>query len=138
MHLKDLKLKSPADLVAMAEALGIEGASTLRKQELMFSILKVQAENGDEIMGMGTIEVLPDGFGFLRSPEANYLAGPDDIYISPTQIRRFGLRSGDTIHGAVRGPREGERYFALQRVEKISLMKIKPRLNNSGNSVIVT
>ena len=116
MHLKDLKQKSPADLVAMAEELGIEGASTLRKQELMFSILKVQAENGQEIMGMGTIEVLPDGFGFLRSPEANYLAGPDDIYVSPNQVRKFGLRTGDTVEGEIRGPKDGERYFALTRL----------------------
>ena len=115
MHLKDLKQKSPAELVAMAEELGIEGASTLRKQELMFSILKVQAENGEEIMGMGTIEVLPDGFGFLRSPEANYLAGPDDIYVSPNQVRKFGLRTGDTVEGEIRGPKDGERYFALTR-----------------------
>jgi transcription termination factor Rho len=85
MHLKDLKKKTPADLVSMAEELGVEGASTLRKQDLLFAILKVQAENGDQIMGLGTIEVLQDGFGFLRSPEANYLAGPDDIYVSPTR-----------------------------------------------------
>ncbi len=120
MHLKDLKLKSPADLVAMAEALGIEGASTLRKQELMFSILKVQAENGDEIMGMGTIEVLPDGFGFLRSPEANYLAGPDDIYVAPNQVRKFGLRTGDTVEGEIRAPKDGERYFALTRLSQVN------------------
>ena len=86
MHLKDLKKKSPADLVSMAEELGVEGASTMRKQDLMFAILKVEAENGEQIMGEGTIEVLPDGFGFLRSPEANYLAGPDDIYVSPNQV----------------------------------------------------
>jgi len=120
MHLKDLKQKSPADLVAMAEGLGIEGASTLRKQELMFSILKVQAENGQEIMGQGTIEVLPDGFGFLRSPEANYLAGPDDIYISPNQVRKFGLRTGDTVEGEIRGPKDGERYFALVRLISVN------------------
>src|SRR4028119_381704 len=120
MHLKDLKQKSPADLVAMAEELGIEGASTLRKQELMFSILKVQAENGEEIMGMGTIEVLPDGFGFLRSPEANYLAGPDDIYVAPNQVRKFGLRTGDTVEGEIRGPKDGERYFSLVRVTQIN------------------
>ncbi|MDB5669679.1 MAG: rho [Alphaproteobacteria bacterium] len=120
MHLKDLKQKSPADLVAMAEELGIEGASTLRKQELMFSILKVQAENGEEIMGMGTIEVLPDGFGFLRSPEANYLAGPDDIYVSPNQVRKFGLRTGDTVEGEIRGPKDGERYFALTRLALVN------------------
>jgi transcription termination factor Rho len=120
MHLKDLKQKSPAELVAMAEELGIEGASTLRKQELMFSILKVQAENGEEIMGMGTIEVLPDGFGFLRSPEANYLAGPDDIYVAPNQVRKFGLRTGDTVEGEIRGPKDGERYFALTRLAKVN------------------
>jgi transcription termination factor Rho len=120
MHLKDLKKQSPADLVAMAEQLGIEGASTLRKQELMFSILKVQAENGEEIMGMGTIEVLPDGFGFLRSPEANYLAGPDDIYVAPNQVRKFGLRTGDTVEGEIRGPRDGERYFALTRLSLVN------------------
>jgi transcription termination factor Rho len=120
MHLKDLKLKPPAELVAMAEEIGVESASTLRKQELMFSILKVQAENGQEIMGMGTIEVLPDGFGFLRSPEANYLAGPDDIYVSPNQVRKFGLRTGDTVEGEIRGPKEGERYFSLVKVSQIN------------------
>jgi transcription termination factor Rho len=120
MHLKDLKQKTPADLVAMAEELGVESASTLRKQELMFSILKVQAENGQEIMGMGTIEVLPDGFGFLRSPDANYLAGPDDIYVSPNQVRKFGLRTGDTVEGEIRGPKDGERYFALVRLTSVN------------------
>jgi len=120
MHLKDLKKTVPADLVTMAEELGVEGASTLRKQDLMFAILKAEAENGAQIMGEGTIEVLPDGFGFLRSPDANYLPGPDDVYVSPSQIRRFGLRSGDTVHGAVRGPREGERYFALLKVDTIN------------------
>src|ERR671914_432693 len=120
MHLKDLKQKTPADLVALAEEFGVEGASTLRKQELMFSILKVQAENGEEIMGMGTIEVLPDGFGFLRSPEANYLAGPDDIYVSPNQVRKFGLRTGDTVEGEIRGPKDGERYFALVRLAQVN------------------
>ena len=97
MHLKDLKKNTPAELVSMAEEAGIEGASTMRKQDLMFSILKVRAEAGAEIMGMGTIEVLNDGFGFLRSPEANYLAGPDDIYVAPNLVRRFGLRTGDTF-----------------------------------------
>jgi len=120
MHLKELKKKTPADLVAMAEEMGVEGASTMRKQDLMFSILKVQAENGVEIMGSGTIEVLNDGFGFLRSPEANYLAGPDDIYVAPSVVRRFGLRTGDTVEGEIRGPKEGERYFALTRVITIN------------------
>ncbi len=120
MHLKELKKKSPAELVAMAEEMGVEGASTMRKQDLMFSILKVQAENGVEIMGSGTIEVLNDGFGFLRSPEANYLAGPDDIYVAPSVVRRFGLRTGDTVEGEIRGPKEGERYFALTRITTIN------------------
>ena len=120
MHLKDLKKNTPAELVAMAEEMGVEGASTMRKQDLMFSILKVQAENGVEIKGGGTIEVLNDGFGFLRSPEANYLAGPDDIYVAPSIVRRFGLRTGDTVEGEIRGPKEGERYFALTRVSTIN------------------
>jgi transcription termination factor Rho len=120
MHLKDLKQKPPAELVAQAEEMGIEGASTLRKQDLMFAILKVRAESGAEIHGMGTIEVLNDGFGFLRSPEANYLAGPDDIYVTPQIVRRFGLRTGDTVEGEIRAPKDGERYFALTKVEKIN------------------
>ena len=120
MHLKDLKQKTPAELVAQAEDMGIEGASTMRKQDLMFSILKVRAESGAEINGMGTIEVLNDGFGFLRSPEANYLAGPDDIYVAPNVVRRFGLRTGDTIEGEIRGPKDGERYFALTKVTQIN------------------
>ena len=120
MHLNDLKQKTPAELVAMAEELGIEGASTLRKQELMFSILKVRADQGGEIMGMGTIEVLQDGFGFLRSADSNYLAGPDDIYVSPNQVRKFGLRTGDTVEGEIRGPKEGERYFSLVRVSQVN------------------
>src|SRR4029079_10319955 len=120
MHLKDLKKNTPAELVATAEEMGVEGASTMRKQDLMFSILKIQAENGVEIMGSGTIEVLNDGFGFLRSAEANYLAGPDDIYVSPQQIRRFGLRTGDTVEGEIRSPKDGERYFALTRLNTIN------------------
>ena len=120
MHLKELKKKTPADLVSMAEEIGVEGASTLRKQDLLFAILKVQAENGDQIMGEGTIEVLPDGFGFLRSPQANYLAGPDDIYVSPNQVRKHGLRTGDTVEGEIRGPKDGERYFALTRLTQVN------------------
>ncbi len=120
MHLKDLKQKTPAELVAMAEELGVEGASTLRKQDIMFSILKERAESGAEIMGMGTIEVLNDGFGFLRSPEANYLAGPDDIYVAPNVVRKFGLRTGDTVEGEIRSPKDGERYFALTKVTQIN------------------
>ena len=120
MHLKDLKKTVPADLVTMAEELGVEGASTLRKQDLMFAILKAEAENGAQIMGEGTIEVLPDGFGFLRSPEANFLAGPDDIYVSPNQVRRFGLRTGDTVEGEIRAPKDGERYFALTKLLSVN------------------
>ncbi|MDP9085484.1 MAG: transcription termination factor Rho, partial [Pseudomonadota bacterium] len=120
MHLKDLKNKKPAELVSMAEELGVEGASTLRKQDLMFAILKVQAEEGEMIMGEGTIEVLPDGFGFLRSPQSNYLAGPDDIYVSPNQVRKFGLRTGDTVEGEIRGPKDGERYFALVKPSQVN------------------
>ncbi|HKX79424.1 MAG TPA: transcription termination factor Rho [Novosphingobium sp.] len=120
MHLKELKQKKPAELVEMAEELGVEGASTLRRQDLMFAILKEVAEDGEEIMGLGTIEVLTDGFGFLRSPEANYLAGPDDIYVSPNQVRKWGLRTGDTVEGEVRAPRDGERYFALTKLTKVN------------------
>jgi len=120
MHLHDLKRKTPAELVAMAEELGVENASTLRKQDILFSILKMTSDNGTTIMGTGTIEVLPDGFGFLRSPESNYLAGPDDIYVSPSQVRKFGVRTGDTIEGEIRGPKDGERYFALTRLIAIN------------------
>ena len=116
MHLKDLKKKKPAELVEMAEELGLEGASTMRRQDIMFGILKEVAEDGEQIMGEGTIEVLQDGFGFLRSPQANYLAGPDDIYVSPNQVRKFGLRTGDTVEGEIRAPKDGERYFALTKL----------------------
>jgi len=116
MHLKELKKKTPADLVEMAEELGVEGASTMRRQDIMFAILKEVADDGEQIMGEGTIEVLSDGFGFLRSPQANYLAGPDDIYVSPNQVRKFGLRTGDTVEGEIRAPKDGERYFALTKL----------------------
>ncbi|MEE4348969.1 MAG: transcription termination factor Rho [Pacificimonas sp.] len=120
MHLQDLKDKTPAELVAMAEERGVENASTLRKQDLFFGILKAEADEGTEVMGAGTLEVLSDGFGFLRSPEANYLAGPDDIYVAPNQVRRFSLRTGDTVDGEIRAPKDGERYFALTKVTKIN------------------
>lgn len=120
MQLAELKAKSPADLLAYAESLNIENASSLRKQELMFTILKTLADNDQAIYGDGTLEILSDGFGFLRSPEANYLPGPDDIYISPSQVRRFGLRTGDTVEGQIRAPRDGERYFALLKVNAIN------------------
>ncbi len=120
MHLNDLKKKTPAELVAMAEVLGVENASTLRKQDILFAILKTEADNGTTITGAGTIEVLNDGFGFLRSPESNYLAGPDDIYVSPNQVRKFGVRTGDTLEGEVRAPKDGERYFALTKLTAIN------------------
>ena len=118
--LQELNEKTPEDLVAFAEGLDIENAGNLRKQDLLFAILKTLADEEVEIIASGVLEILPDGFGFLRSPDANYLPGPDDVYVSPSQIRRFGLRSGDTVHGAVRGPREGERYFALLKVDTIN------------------
>jgi transcription termination factor Rho len=120
MHLKELKKKTSAELVEMAEELGVEGASTLLRQDLMFAILKEVAEDGEEIMGVGTIEVLTDGFGFLRSPESNYLAGPDDIYVSPNQVRKWGLRTGDTVEGEVRAPKDGERYFAMNKLTMVN------------------
>jgi transcription termination factor Rho len=120
IKLSELKLKSAADLVVLAESLQVENASALRKQELMFAILKTYAARGVEIIGEGVVEVLQDGFGFLRSAEANYLAGPDDIYVSPSQIRKFALRTGDTVEGHIRGPKDGERYFALVKVNSIN------------------
>ncbi len=120
MNLQELKAKSPADLLAFAEELEIENASTLRKQDMMFAILKHLADNDQPIYGGGVLEILQDGFGFLRSPESNYLAGPDDIYVSPSQVRRFGLRTGDTVEGQIRSPKDGERYFALLKVSQIN------------------
>ena len=120
MHLQELKSKTAAELLAYAEELEIENASTLRTQDMMFAILKQLAENDVVIRGTGVLEVLSDGFGFLRAPESNYLPGPDDIYISPSQVRRFGLRTGDTVEGEIRAPKDGERYFALLKVESIN------------------
>ncbi|MBK8007630.1 MAG: transcription termination factor Rho [Rhizobiales bacterium] len=120
IKLQELKAKSPVELLAVAEELAVENASTMRKQELMFAILKQLASVEIDIIGEGVVEVLQDGFGFLRSPDANYLAGPDDIYISPSQIRRFSLRTGDTVEGHIRSPKEGERYFALLKVSTIN------------------
>ncbi len=118
--LNDLKKKPPAELLAMAEDLEVESASLLSKSELLFGILKELAERDVEIIGAGVIEVLPDGFGFMRSPQSNYLAGPDDIYVQPQMIRKMGLRTGDTVEGTIRGPRDGERYFALVRIATIN------------------
>jgi len=132
MHLQELKQKSPADLLAYAEELEIENASTLRKQDMMFAILKQLAQNDVAIYGSGVLEVLSDGFGFLRAPESNYLPGPDDIYVSPSQVRRFGLRTGDTVEGEIRAPKEGERYFALLKVETINFEEpgaVRHRIN---------
>ncbi|MDZ4791981.1 MAG: transcription termination factor Rho [Hyphomicrobiales bacterium] len=120
MKLEELKDKSPTELLSFAEKVEVENASTLRKQELMFAILKQLAAKDIEITGLGVVETLQDGFGFLRSPDANYLPGPDDIYVSPSQIRRFGLRTGDTVEGQIRSPKEGERYFALLKVNTIN------------------
>ena len=120
MHLQELKRKSPAELLAFAEELAIENASNLRRQDLMFAILKILAQKDTSIEGDGVLEILQDGFGFLRSPEANYLPGPDDIYVSPSQVRRFSLRTGDTVEGEIRAPKDGERYFALLKVNTIN------------------
>ncbi len=132
MDLAELKKKSPAELLAFAEELQIENIGSLRKQDMMFTILKTLAENDVAIFGSGVLEVLQDGFGFLRSPEENYLAGPDDIYVSPSQVRRFGLRTGDTVEGQIRSPKDGERYFALLKVNTINFQdpeNVRHRIN---------
>ena len=132
MHLQELKAKSPADILAYAEELEIENASTLRKQDIMFAILKQLADNDVVIYGSGVLEILSDGFGFLRAPESNYLPGPDDIYVSPSQVRRFSLRTGDTVEGQIRAPKDGERYFALLKVETINFEEpdaVRHRIN---------
>ena len=120
MNIQELKKKTSEALISQAEELGVENASTLRKQEILFAILKKLAEKGEEITGVGVLQLLQDGFGFLRAMESNYLPGPDDIYVSPSQIRRFGLRTGDTVEGPIRAPKESERYFALLQVSKIN------------------
>jgi transcription termination factor Rho len=132
MHLAELKAKTPTDLLSLAEELEVENASSLRKQDMMFAILKAFAENEQAIHGDGTLEILPDGFGFLRNPEANYLPGPEDIYVSPAQVRRFSLRTGDTVDGEIRAPKEGERYFALVKIDRINFESpeaVKHRIN---------
>ncbi|HTX53776.1 MAG TPA: transcription termination factor Rho [Candidatus Baltobacteraceae bacterium] len=132
MHLAELKAKTPTDLLTLAEELEVENASSLRKQDMMFAILKAFAENDQAIHGDGTLEILPDGFGFLRNPEANFLPGPEDIYVSPAQVRRFSLRTGDTVDGEIRAPKEGERYFSLVKVDKINFEApdaVKHRIN---------
>ena len=123
MDLQELKDKTPAELLELAEEQGVENASNMRKQDMMFAILKRLADTDVSISGSGVLETLQDGFGFLRSPEANYLPGPDDIYVSPSQIRRFALRTGDTVEGEIRSPKDGERYFALLKVDKVNFEK---------------
>ena len=132
MNLQELKNKNPADLLAYAEDLEVENASSLRKQDMMFAILKQLAENEVAIFGIGVLAVLQDGFGFLRSPESNSLPGPDDIYVSPSQVRRFGLRTGDTVEGEIRSPKDGERYFALLKINKVNFAEpgdVRHRIN---------
>ena len=132
MNLQELKRKTPAELLAFAEELQIENASSLRKQDMMFAILKQLAENDVAIFGDGVLEILQDGFGFLRSPEANYLPGPDDIYVSPVQVRRYGLRTGDTVSGEIRAPKDGERYFAMLKIDAVNFEapeQVRHRIN---------
>ena len=132
MHLNELKSKNPSDLLLYAESLEVENASNLRKQDMMFACLKKLADNDVSIYGEGVLEVLADGFGFLRSVDSNYLAGPDDIYVSPSQVKKFGLRTGDTVEGQIRSPKDGERYFALLKIESINFEKpdsIRQRIN---------
>ncbi len=132
MNLQDLKTRSPSELLAFAEELGIENCASMRKQDMMFAVLKELAQQGVPISGTGVLEVLQDGFGFLRAPEENYLPGPDDIYVSPSQVRRFGLRTGDIVEGEIRAPKDNERYFALLRVGFINNEtpeKVKHRIN---------
>jgi transcription termination factor Rho len=132
MNLQELKRKSPTELLAFAEAHKVENANSLRTQDMMFAILKQLAEDNVEITGVGVLEILQDGFGFLRSPESNYLPGPDDIYVSPSQVRRFALRTGDTVEGEIRAPKEGERYFALLRVKSVNFEdteKVRHKVN---------
>jgi transcription termination factor Rho len=125
MHLQELKKKSPAELFALAEEHNVENATNLRKQDLLFAILKKFAEKEITICGIGVIELLSDGFGFLRSPDSNYLAGPDDIYVSPMQVKRYGLRTGDTVEGQIRAPKDNERYFALSKINKVNFQEIE-------------
>ena len=120
MNLSELKQKSVTEIIAIAESLGIDSVARTRKQDLIFSILKKHAKSGEDIYGDGVLEILQDGFGFLRTPGCSYLAGPDDIYVSPSQIRRFNLRTGDTVSGKIRPPKDNERYFAMLKVEKIN------------------
>ncbi len=125
MHLNELKVKKPQELLDYASSIGIENTAGQRKQEIFFSILKKLGEKGEEIIGEGVLETMQDGFGFLRSADSNYLPGPDDIYVNPNQIKKYGLRKGDTLEGPIRPPREGERYFALIETNKINFVGVK-------------
>jgi transcription termination factor Rho len=134
MHLSELKAKTPGDLLAFAESLQIENASSLRKQDIMFAILKTLAENEQAIYGDGTLEILPDGFGFLRSPQANFLPGPDDIYVSPAQVRRFGLRTGDTVEGQIRAPKDGSATSRCSRSTRSTSSRRNPSAPGSTST----
>jgi len=135
MNLQELKGKKISELNTLARELNIEGASGMRKQELIFALLNAQTEQNGMIFGEGVLETLPDGFGFLRAPDYNYLPGPDDIYVSPSQIRRFNLHTGDTVSGQIRPPKEGERYFALLKVEQVTLNR---RMWHGRRSSLIT
>lgn len=132
MNLSELKLKSVPELLKIAEGMGLENLARSRKQDVIFNILKKHAKSGEDIFGDGVLEVLSDGFGFLRSPNSNYMAGPDDIYVSPSQIRRFNLRKGDSISGKIRAPKDNERYFAMLKVDEINF----DRPENAKNKVL--
>ena len=133
MHLKELKQQSIGELVRLAESMGLENVARLRKQDIIFAILKKHAKSGEDIFGGGVLEILQDGFGFLRSSDASYLAGPDDIYVSPSQIRRFNMRTGDTISGIIRPPKDSERYFALLKVSEVNF----DRPENARNKILL-
>ena len=132
MHLSDLKRKPVTELMDMAREMGLENVGRSRKQEVIAAIVRKQSKSGEDIYGEGTLEILQDGFGFLRSPDSSYLAGPDDIYVSPSQVRRFNLRTGDTIAGKIRPPKDGERYFALLKVDEINFSET----NNKTHKVL--
>ena len=135
MNLTDLKQKPISELQEIADEMGLEGVARSRKQEVIFSILKAHAKNGESIFGDGVLEILQDGFGFLRAAGSSYLAGPDDIYVSPSQIRRFALRTGDTVEGEIRAPKDGERYFALLKVNQINFEDPEATRHKAANAI---
>ena len=139
MNLSELKQKPVQELVEIAEGMGADNVGRLRKQDVIFTILKSHSSSGEDISGGGVLEILQDGFGFLRSADSSYLAGPDDIYVSPSQVRRFGLRTGDTVEGEIRAPKDGERYFALLKIETINFENpeaVRHRINFDNRSNI--